>query len=284
MLFDAHTHVHFPVYDKDREEVIRRAREAGVKMICVGTQAASSEAAVALAKKYPGEIWATAGFHPNHFASAWYYDKKEQQEAEREEFDAKRLRKIAKSPEVVAIGEFGLDYYRLTDEKKEKENQQEAFEVQVEIAKDLKKSLMMHCRPSYVKTSEGKALSTDDAYLDALNLLSTYGSLPEKIFHFYVGSLEVTKKLVDFGAYFTFGGVITFARDYDGQLKYLPLDRILLETDAPYVAPEPHRGQRNEPSYILETAKKIAEIKGVSYEKVVQETAKNSLTVFKISV
>lgn len=275
MLVDAHTHIQFPVYDEDGDEVIKRAKEAGVKMICVGTQAASSEAAVALAKKYPGEIWATAGFHPNHFASSWYYDKKEQKEAEREDFDAKRLRKIAENPEVVAIGEFGLDYYRLTDEKKEKEDQQEAFEVQIEIAKDLKKALMIHCRPSK---------GTDDAYLDALNLLSTYSSLPDKIFHFYVGSLAVTKKLVAAGTYFTFGGVITFARDYDEIIKYIPPDRILLETDAPYVAPEPYRGKRNEPAYIVETAKRLAEIKGKTLEEVSEQTFNNSLKVFKISV
>lgn len=275
MLVDAHTHVHFPVYNKDREAVLKRAKIAGVKMVCVGTQAASSETAVALAKKYPGEIWATAGFHPNHFANAWYHDRKEQEEPEREEFDAKRLRKIAGNPEVVAIGEFGLDYYRLTDPKQEKENQQEAFKVQIEIAKDLNKALMIHCRPSK---------ETDDAYLDALRLLSAYESLPEKVFHFYVGSPEITKKLVDFGAYFTFGGVITFSRDYDEIIKYIPLDRILLETDAPYVAPEPYRGKRNEPAYIVETAKKMAEIKEVSLAKVSEETTKNNLQVFRIVV
>lgn len=273
MIFDAHTHIHFPVYDKDRDGVLSHAKAAGVKMICVGTQAASSEAAVALAKKHTGDVWATAGFHPNHFASAWYHDKKEQEESEREEFDARRLRKIAENPEVVAIGEFGLDYYRLTDEKKEKEGQQEAFEVQVEIAKDLQKSLMIHCRPTK---------GTDDAYSDALNLISTYDNLPDKVFHFYVGSLEMTKKLVAAGAYFTFGGVITFSRDYDEIIKYIPMDRILLETDAPYVAPEPYRGKRNEPAFIVETAKKMAEIKNVSFEKVSEQTTSNALQVFKI--
>lgn len=288
MFFDSHTHIQFPIYDTDREDAINRAEIAEVKMICVGTQAASSEAAVALARKNPGEIWATAGYHPNHFASAWYHDRKEQKEPKHEEFDARRLRKIAESPEVVAIGEFGLDYYRLNNESrimnKEKEDQQEAFEVQAEIAKDFKKPLMMHCRPSYIKTSEGKAVSTDDAYSDALNLLSTYDDLPDKIFHFYVGSLGMTKKLLDLGAYFTFGGVITFARDYDEVIKYIPIDKILLETDAPYVAPAPYRGKRNEPAYVVETAKKLAEIKNIDLEKIAEQTTKNALTVFKISV
>ncbi len=274
MLFDSHTHIHFPIYDNDRREVIERAKKAGVKMILVGTQAASSEAGVVLAKQYPDEMWATAGFHPNHFASSWYHDKKEQAEAEREEFDAKKLRDIAANPEVVAIGEFGLDYYRLTDDKKEKEDQQEAFEVQIEIAKDLNKALMMHCRPSK---------GTDDAYLDAAHILGTYDSLPAKIFHFYVGSLAATKKLAEMGAFFTFGGVITFSRDYDEVIKYLPVDRILLETDAPYVAPELYRGKRNEPAFIIETAKKMAELKGVSLEALSDQIVKNNKVVFRLS-
>lgn len=300
MLFDSHTHVHFPIYDKDRDEVLKRAKEAGVKMICVGTQAASSEAAVALARKNPGEIWATAGFHPNHFASSWYHDKKEQQESEREEFDAARLRKIAENPEVVAIGEFGLDYYRLNQAmptgrqesgimNQEKEDQQEAFQIQIQIAKDLKKAMMLHCRP---------AKGTDDAYIEADRILSTFENLPPRIFHFYVGSLAITKKLAESGAYFTFGGVITFPPriaersrgeagsrgPYDEIIKYIPLDRILLETDAPYVAPMPYRGKRNEPAYIVETAKKLAEIKGVSADEVAEQTTANALRVFKIPI
>ncbi len=272
-MFDTHTHIQFPIYDTDRKEVIERAKKAGVKMILVGTQAASSEAGVALTKQYPGEMWATAGFHPNHFVSAWYHDKKEQAEAEREEFDAKKLRAIAENPEVVAIGEFGLDYYRLTDDKKEKENQQEAFEVQIEIAKDLNKALMMHCRPFK---------GSDDAYLDAAHILGTYDNLPPKIFHFYVGSLSVTKKLAEMGAYFTFGGVITFSHDYDEVIKYLPVDRILLETDAPYVAPELYRGKRNEPAFIIETAKRMAELKGVTLETLSHEIVVNNKAIFRI--
>jgi len=297
MLFDVHTHIHFPIYDEDREAVIERARKAGIKMLCVGTQAASSQAAVDLARKYPGEIWATSGFHPNHVARAqharndaeltenaeqrgkWHHDPKEQKEPYPEQFDALNLREIAKNKEVVAIGECGLDYYRLSGDGhqalREKEDQQEAFEVQIQIAKDLNKALMMHCRPSK---------GSDDAYEEALRVLSTYDGLPPRVFHFYVGSSAMTKKLVESGACFTFGGVITFARDYDEQIKYIPLDRILLETDAPYAAPNPHRGKRNEPSYIIETAKKLAGIKGVDFEKVIQQTTKNALTVFKIQL
>jgi TatD DNase family protein len=136
---------------------------------------------------------------------------------------------------------------------------------------------MIHARPSK---------GTNDAYEDALSTIhdSRYTIQDGAIFHFYVGSLEITKRLVDAGFHFTFGGVITFSRDYDEVIKYIPLDRILLETDAPYVAPEPHRGKRNEPAYIVETAKKLAEIKGVSFEKVTEQTTENALQIFKIPV
>lgn len=283
-ILDVHTHIHFPAYDADREAVIERARKAGVKMICVGTQSETSRAAIKLAEKYPGEIWATTGFHPNHLATAWHHDKNEQEEPEPEEFVAKRIRKIAQGDDyVVAIGEFGLDYYRLSDPEREKKLQKEVFMAHAEMGSSQQKPFMIHCRPSK---------GSDDAYIDALNLLSehktsplgSYAPLPERIFHFYVGSLEMTKKLVAAGAYFTFGGVITFTRDYDEIIRYIPLDRIFLETDAPYVAPEPYRGKRNEPAFIVETAKRMAEIKGVDYEFLVDRIAKNALTVFKITV
>ncbi len=285
-IIDSHTHIHFPVYDKDREEVIKRARGAGVKMICVGTQIVTSESATKLAEKYPDDIWATVGFHPNHLmtndkaqmTNGWYHDKKEQKEAVPEKFDIEKLRKLARHPKVVAIGECGLDYYRLATSNmgqatSMKEKQKEVFLAQVELAKELNKALMIHCRPSK---------GTDDAYEEALRMLFTYDNLPPRIFHFYVGSLAITKKLVESGAYFTFGGVITFARDYDEVIKYIPLDRILLETDAPYVAPEPHRGKRNEPAYIVEAAKKLGEIKKLSLEAINEATFNNSLKVFKI--
>ncbi len=278
-LFDAHTHIHFPAYDADRDEVIKRAKEAGVKMLCVGTQAASSQAAGELARKNPGEIWAAAGFHPNHFASSWYHDKKEQAESEREKFNAERLLEIAKQSEVVAIGECGLDYYRLPDDKQQTTNdkkvQREAFIAQIKIAEQVGKPLMMHIRPSQ---------GTDDAYLDALDIFKAENFSGGKISHFFVGSLGATSKMLEAGFSFTFGGVVTFARDYDEVIKYLPIENILLETDAPYVAPMPYRGKRNEPAYISATAAKLAELKGLSAEEVAEKTFANALRIFKITL
>lgn len=271
-LIDSHTHVQFPAYDTDREEVIKRAKSAGVKIITVGTQFSTSEAGIKLAEKYPKDIWATAGFHPNHFAEDWYHDKKEQKESEREKFDIKVLENLARNSKVVAIGEFGLDYFRLGNYAENfKKRQKEAFLAMAGLGEKLKKPLMLHVRPS---------AKTDDAYEDMHSLITNNQFSIPKIVHFYVGSLEMTKKLVEAGFYFTFGGVITFARNYDESIKYIPLDRILLETDAPYVAPAPYRGKRNEPAYVIEVAKKMAELKNVSLEKVAEITVANTKTVF----
>jgi len=274
-LLDVHTHIHFPWYDQDREEVIKRAQTAGVKMICVGTQAATSQSAIELAKKYPKDIWAAVGFHPSHLSESWHHDRKEQKEPAREKFDAEKLRRLAQDPKVVAIGECGLDYYRLAENREPQiKKQKEVFAEQIKLAQTLNKPLMMHTRP----TAE-----TDDAYEDTLEVLKENPVSVPKINHFYVGSLTITKKMLEAGFYFTFGGVITFTDAYDTILNYIPLDRILLETDAPYVAPEPYRGKRNEPAYIVETAKKLAELRGDSYEKIAETTTDTASRIFKLS-
>lgn len=294
-IFDSHTHVHFPAYDNDRDSVIKRAREQKIKMVCAGTQISTSESAIKLSEQYPNDIWATVGFHPSHVAHAqhartsqtergltqtarWHHDPEEQKETMPEKFEIEKLRNLAKHPKVVAIGECGLDYFRLTTDNQQlatiKNLQRDVFVQQVELAKKLGKALMIHCRPSK---------GTNDAYEDLLDILhGTLNFSLNKIVHFYVGSLEVAKKLMDAGFYFTFGGVITFTRDYDEVIKYIPPKQILLETDAPYVAPAPYRGKRNEPAYIIETAKKISEIKNIGYDEVCETTFLNTLTVLNV--
>ena len=276
MIFDSHCHPQFPEYDQDRDEVIKRAQAAGVKMICVGTNLENSQQAIELAEKYPEDVWATAGMHPNDHDND-YDDDNDNDDDERIE----GLRRLAKHPKVVAIGECGLDYYRIKNNDRVghyieiKEKQKELFLAQIKIAQELNKSLTIHCRPTK---------GTDDAYEDLVTIFqSSEGNLP-KIVHFFVGGVETAKKLLDLGCYFTFGGVITFARDYDEVIRFLPLGNILLETDAPYVAPEPYRGKRNEPVYVIEVAKKLAEIKGLSIEAVINQTTKNTGQVFGIQL
>ncbi len=283
MIFDAHTHIHFPAYDKDRDEVIKRAQEAGVKMITVGTNLGTSKTAIEISEKYPDDIWAAVGFHPSHAlprrslgGGGWFFDKNELREPIHEAFHIDNLKEIAGHPKVVAIGECGLDYYRINKiadyELQTKENQKKVFLEQIKLAQELQKPLMIHCRPSK---------NSDNAYEDLISLIKSFNL--SKVIHFYVGSLNITKELLKLGCSFTFGGVITFVRDYDEVIKFLPIENILLETDAPYVSPEPYRGQRNEPSYIVEVAKKIAALKNISVGEVIQKTTENAKRIFQIN-
>lgn len=183
-----------------------------------------------------------------------------------EEFDYEYYKSLASYPKVVAIGECGLDYYRLGPETREK--QKSTFLRQIELAHEVEKPLMIHCR---------------QAFGDLIGILqATTYKLQPSIVHFFSGTKDDARKLLDMGFSFSFGGVITFARDYDEAVKYIPLDRILLETDAPYVAPVPYRGKRNEPAYVVEVAKKLAKLKIISLEEAADKTTARAREIFKI--
>lgn len=272
---DAHTHVQFAAFDEDRKEVIDRAINNGVSMVNVGTQADTSAAAIKLANEYKEGLYATVGLHPIHTEKS-YHDEKELGDGDAakvftskgENFDYDNYKKMALDSKVVAIGECGLDYYRLSEESKEK--QKEIFIKQIELAKDVKKPLMIHCR---------------NAFSDLIEILNSELKIlnsPPGVIHFFSGTAEDAKKLMELGFSFTLGGVVTFTRDYDEAIKAIPLDRILSETDAPYVAPVPYRGKRNEPFYVIEVVKKLAEIKNVSVEEIAEATIRNASRVFNI--
>ncbi len=283
-MFDSHTHAHFAAFEADYKEVIHRALKAGVGLINVGTQLDTSRRAIEVAHEFETDpIYATVGLHPTHTEKS-YHDSQELGGGEAakafvsrgEEFDPKAYLEMAKDPKVVAIGECGLDYYRPTDPVKTKAKQIEVFVQHARIAAAVNKPLMIHCRPSK---------GSDDAYEDILEILAdeTLKDIP-KISHFYVGSAHITKHMIEAGFYFTFGGVITFARDYDESIRLIPDERILLETDAPYVAPQSKRGQRNEPVNVIEIAQKMAEIRGVSYNRIEEMVKENAERIFKIKL
>lgn len=300
-MFDCHTHVQFSAFEKDWKEVIARAQAAGVSIINVGTQRDTSARAVEVAHMYPQGVYAAVGLHPVHTTKS-FHDEQELGNptslrssgqtpkglggfvSRGEEFDFAFYAKLARDPKVVALGECGLDYYRPEgDPLQYKAKQRLAFVQHVQIAQETEKALMLHCRPSSVKTSAGKALGIDDAYEDLLGILTDLKFPPERaVLHFYVGSPAMTKKFLHAGFNFEFGGVITFTRDYDEQIKMIPSERILTETDAPYVSPEPYRGRRNEPAYVSEVVKKLAELKGVSYDEMAKKTDENARRVFRI--
>jgi TatD DNase family protein len=279
--FDAHAHIQFSAYDADRDAVISRARDAGVTIVTVGTQRDTSQAAVALAEKHPGAIYAAVGLHPVHTSKS-YHDAEELGGGEAakaftsrgEVFDFDYYKDLAMRPGVVAIGECGLDYYRFNEvEPKDDQikKQKDAFLMQIRLTEEIKKPLMIHCR---------------SAFPDLIEILvSCHLSLVTNpgIIHFFTGTPDEARALLDLGFSFTFGGVVTFARSYDEVVNLIPMDRILSETDAPYVAPAPYRGKRNEPAYVVEVVKKLAELKNVSLEAMAAQIQTNTRRIFSVS-
>lgn len=287
---DAHTHAHFPAYDKDREAVMARARGAGVAMVTVGTTLHTSKSAIALAESNP-EVWATIGVHPSHAClpagrpREGFWDVGElgsSDEAKRvakegEIFDEATFRTLAAHPRVVAIGECGFDYNRLPTSTDDavvvKEAQARLLVSHIELALEVGKPLMVHCR---------------EAMADFIALMARKRNFLNQdnpgVMHFFSGTLEEVRALLALGFSFTFGGVVTFARDYDEVIRSVPQDRILAETDAPYVAPVPYRGKRNEPAYVVEVYKKLAEIRGEDPEMFRTQVNRNAERVFGISL
>ena len=247
-LFDSHCHPQFHHYDHDREEVIRR----GVPMLCVGTDIKTSKQALELAKNH-SEVWAAVGAHPNDI----------------ENLVMDEFVHLMNEEKIVAVGEVGLDYYRTKGNEKQKK-QRDVFEQFINLAYQYQKPLILHCR---------------DAHKDAIEILKSAGDiLYGGVAHSFTGTLEEAREYLNLGFHLGFNGIITFARQYDEVVVHTPLERILLETDAPYLTPEPYRGKRNEPAYVLEVAKKVAELKGISTEEVIEVTTQNTMNLFKIHI
>lgn len=274
-LFDAHTHLQFSAYDKDREEVIKRTLDNGIWAVNVGTQIDTSRSAIKLAEEHP-EFYATVGLHPTHTSES-FHDVDELGGGEglsgfksRQEAVGVEYYKLAEDKKVVAIGECGLDFFRLPEDREEaKRRQTEAFKEQIKLASEVDKPLMIHCR---------------EAFRELIAVLEENRKLLRNersgIVHFFTGTKEEADKLLAMGFYFSFGGVLTITRDYDDIVKTVPLDRLLLETDAPYVAPVPYRGKRNEPVYIKEIAAKVAETMDMSVAEIKKITTANALNFF----
>jgi TatD DNase family protein len=274
---DIHSHVNFKAFDEDRDAVIKRALENDTWVINVGTQIDTSKKAIEIAHKYEQGLYAIIGLHPIH-TGASFHDEKELGEGGKEftsrgeVFDKEKYIELCKDEKVVGIGECGLDYFRLEEESIDK--QKKAFIEQIEVANEVGKPLMLHIR----NNPEHKERN---AYADALEILKQHSKVKGDV-HFFAGSAGDAKAFVDFGFTLSFTGVVTFAKNYEELIKNTPLDMIMSETDAPYVAPVPYRGKRNEPIYVSEVVKKIAEIKGLSESEVAEAIIKNAKRVFGI--
>jgi len=257
-MIDIHTHLYWESYDMDRDDVIARAQEAGVEtMFVVGCSLKESEKCIDLSEQYP-RIFASVGIHPN--------EMRKEIEGTTMQALGDALEKMASQKKVVAIGECGLDYYTREEMKDEegKHLQREGFLMQIALAEKLQKPLIVHCRPS---------LGTMDAYEDILSILSSLKHTVPIILHCYMGDTEITEKFLEIsGLYFSFTANITYPVKKEKQgtkddltetVKRIPLERILIETDCPFLAPQEKRGKRNEPVYVLSVLEKIAMLRGV---------------------
>jgi len=291
---DIHAHVNFKVFEDTRDEVIGRALENDTWVINIGTQLDTSQKAVEMTNDYKEGVYSTIGLHPIH-TSASYHDEQElgpafakatdgqgkvQEFTSRGEiFDKEKYKELIKLGKVVAIGECGLDYYHLDEDSIEK--QKVAFISQIELANELNLPLMVHIRNNYENKNR-------DAYSDALEILKNY-SEAKGVVHFFEGSIEIARQFIELGFYISFAGPITYPLrkngkgcDYQGVISQLPLEQIMADTDSPYVAPVPHRGRQNEPIYVAEIVKKIAEIKGLSEKEVAEAIVSNAKNLFNL--
>ncbi len=254
---DVHSHVQFKAYDEDREEVISRTLGEGVHMMNVGTDRAMSQAAVALAEAHEG-MYAAIALHPT--STSGQYE---------EPFDPAFYAELAKHPKVKAIGECGLDYYRLDENTAAR--QKEVFIQHIKIANEADKPLMLH-----IRSGSGRS-----AYLDAVEILKAHALVKGDV-HFFAGTWEEAQLFLEIGFTLSFTGVITFTHDYDEVVRTVPLDMIMSETDCPYITPTPFRGRRNEPMHVREVVKAIARIKELDEDVVRKAIVANARRVFGI--
>jgi TatD DNase family protein len=264
MFVDSHAHLDGERFESDREVVIARAREAGVRtMVAIGNGDGppTLDAGIRLADEHPF-MYATIGIHPHEARLA-------------DDAAYANLEQLARHPKVIAWGEIGLDYFY---DHSPRDVQKNVFTRQMELAAAAKLPIVIHCRPS-----EG----SDDAWEDCLGLIQTLW-VPKGIggiLHCFTGNWAQAKRALDMGFLISFAGNITFpkAQQIRDAALGVPLDRMLIETDSPYLAPVPNRGKRNEPAFVKETARKLGELRGLSMEEVGERTSRNFYNFFKLA-
>jgi TatD DNase family protein len=264
MFVDSHAHLDGKQFDSDREQVIARAREAGVRtMVAIGNGDGppNLDAGIQLAEKYPF-MYATIGIHPHEARLA-------------DDAAYETMERLARHPKVIAWGEIGLDYYY---DHSPLETQKMVFSRQMELAAAANLPIVVHCRPS-----DG----SDDAWKNCLGLVQNQWAAKGigGILHCFTGTWPQAKQALDMGFMISFAGNLTFPKAQqirDAALE-VPLDRMLIETDAPYLAPVPHRGKRNEPAFVKETARRLGELRRLSVEDVGEQTSQNFYNFFKLA-
>lgn len=285
MLIDTHCHLNFAAFKDDADEVIHRSLDNNTWMILVGSEYKTSNRALSYANKYQRGVYAAVGLHPIHLEDMRVENDDENGEGEynfiarAEEFNYDNYEKLAKFEKAVAIGEIGLDYYHLDpsgDLPAIKHKQQEVFVQQLLLAQNLDLPVIIHCR---------------QAHDDLLSILTDFkkeygkslpGDRPWGVIHCFSGDEDLAWKYFNLGLMISFTGLITFSQQWDDLIRKTPLDRIMIETDAPYMTPEPFRGKRNEPLFVQYVAKRIADIKGLPIERVADKTFANAKALFRL--
>lgn len=253
MLIDSHCHLEFPDFDGELDAVIVRARAAGVGgMVTICTKVREFERVLAVAERYD-DVWCSVGLHPH-------------EAAEEPELAAERLIELARHPKVVGIGETGLDFHY---EYSPRDVQARQFRAHIAAARATGLPLIVHTREADCETAEILAEEMEKGPFTGL-------------LHCFSSGLQLAGKAIDLGLYLSFSGILTFknAEAVREAAKAAPWDRLLVETDAPYLAPTPHRGKRNEPAFVAHTAAKLAELKGVSADEAAQRTTDNFFRLF----
>ncbi len=265
--FDIHSHLHDKAFDEDRETIIADMKSRSIGTITIGTDMKESREAILLSEKHE-HIFATVGIHPaDNIYEVW---------------DETAFETLARHEKVVGIGECGLDYFRLKeniagDNDSEKERQKDFFKKQIEIAVKVNKPLMLHGRPSK---------GTQNAYEDMLDILEDAKKKHgEKLLgnaHFFAGDTEIAKRFLDIGFTMSFSGVITFAKEYDDVVRFIPLSMMHGETDSPYATPSPFRGQKNTPLFVQEIVARIAVLREEGMEEVRMQLVENAKKMFNV--
>ncbi len=278
MLIDTHAHLNFNAFRDDLDKVIKRSLDESVWMINVGTKYETSKRAVEIAEQYEERVYAAVGLHPIHLGTGLVKIKTDSEEgdfeAKGEDFHTSKYRGLAQSPKVVAIGEIGLDYYYKPKTKKKlelfKEKQKELLLKQLDLAKELNLPVIFHCRMAH------------EDLLKILNYkLKTINYKLNGVVHCFTGSWEQAKQYLDMGFYLGFNGII-YKLDLKEVIEKTSLEKILIETDCPYLTPSQTDVERNEPIFVKYIAQEIAKIKNLDFQKVAETTIQNARELFKI--
>lgn len=279
MFIDTHAHINFNDFKQDGDEVIRRSLSEKVWMVIVGSDYKTSKRALDYSNKYERGVYASVGLHPLHLCSKDIKGDDYGFKTNCEIYNYENYEKLAKFEKVVAIGEIGLDYYHIDprdDVMAIKENQKNIFLSQLLMALKLNLPVIIHCR---------------QAHDDILKILTEFKNENKKnlpkdkrwgVMHCFSGNEDLAWKYFNLGLLISFTGLITFSRQWDDLIRKLPLDKFMIETDCPYMTPEPFRGERNEPVLVKYVAKKIAEIKKIDIEKIEEASTENARKFFNI--